>query len=89
MTSRFEFTRVYPDGRRPFNLADYMKGKPKSRPRNNTDDLTYYKYYTGATNKDGTQEYEIVKKEGSNSPKPSGKGITLADLMRDNRKYPF
>jgi hypothetical protein len=59
-------TRYYPDGRRPFNLADYMKGKPK--PRN--DDLTYYndfkyyKYYTGNTNKDGTPEVIPIVKKG-------------------------
>jgi hypothetical protein len=40
----FSYKRYYPDGRREFNLADYMHGKPKPRDNINSNnaDLTYF-----------------------------------------------
>ena len=68
---------VYPDGRQPFNLADYMGKNRRSAENTNTnpqgqsqnqknDVMTYYdsyKYYTGNFNKEGTTEFIPIMKE--------------------------
>jgi len=54
--------------------------------------LTYYKYYNGNTNKDGTAEYEIVTKkvdDGNISNSKSKGSITPADLTQHRERKSF
>jgi hypothetical protein len=99
----FSYTRYYPDGRRPFNLADYMNTntRPDRNMNSNTNSISrtpelesYLKqFYNNPKPKPQGKEVilwtnkQCVKTDSKGKCKGEG-GITLADLLGENKlKY--